>query len=97
MIGRGVFKNPFCFNQNYIDKQPTREELQSLLDYHLKLFDERQKELESRSSRYPYEPLKHFFKIYINNFPGASDLRAELMECRDTASVRAILKSKTTL
>lgn len=97
MIGRGVFKNPFCFNQNYIDKQPTREELQSLLDYHLKLFDERQKELESRGSRYPYEPLKHFFKIYINNFPGASDLRAELMECRDTASVRAILKSKTTL
>ena len=28
----------------------------------------------------PYESLKHFFKIYINNFPGAKDLRAKLME-----------------
>jgi len=28
----------------------------------------------------PYEPLKHFFKIYINNFPGASEVRAKLME-----------------
>ena len=28
----------------------------------------------------PYEPLKHFFKIYINNFPGAGEIRAKLME-----------------
>lgn len=97
MIGRGVFKNPFCFNKEYIDKKPSKEDLQDLLEYHLSLFDKRQKELEKRNSRYPYEPLKHFFKIYINNFPGASDLRAKLMECHDTASVRALLKSETTL
>lgn len=97
MIGRGVFKNPFCFNKEYIDKKPSKEDLQDLLEYHLSLFDKRQKELEKRNSRYPYEPLKHFFKIYINNFPGASGLRAKLMECHDTASVRALLKSETTL
>lgn len=28
----------------------------------------------------PYEPLKHYFKIYINNFPGAGEIRAKLME-----------------
>lgn len=88
MIGRGVFQNPFCFNKNYIDKTPTSEELRKLLDYHLDLFNLRQKELESRNSKYSYEPLKHFFKIYINNFPGASELRAKLMDCQDTAEVR---------
>ena len=93
MIGRGVFQNPFCFNRNYVDKQPTREELQALLNYHLDLFDLRQKELESRDSKYAYEPLKHFFKIYINNFPGASELRTKLMECKNTDEVRYIINT----
>ncbi len=93
MIGRGVFQNPFCFNKNYINKTPTPEELHKLLNYHLNLFDIRQKELESRGSKYAYEPLKHFFKIYINNFPGASDLRAKLMECKSTDEVRKVLNS----
>lgn len=91
MIGRGVFQNPFCFNKNYIEKNTTPEELRELLNYHLDLFDIRQKELESRGSKYAYEPLKHFFKIYINNFPGASDLRAKLMECKSTDEVRRTL------
>lgn len=93
MIGRGVFQNPFCFNKNYIDRQPTSTELRELLNYHLDLFDLRKSELESRGSKYAYEPLKHFFKIYINNFPGASELRAKLMECHNTSEVRALLKT----
>ncbi len=40
----------------------------------------------------PYEPLKHFFKIYVNNFPGAKDLRAKLMETHSTAEARAIIE-----
>lgn len=69
MIGRGVFQNPYCFT----DHVPTREELIELLKYHLGLYEEDCRHV-------PYEPLKHFFKIYINNFPGASDIRAKLME-----------------
>ena len=42
---------------------------------------------------YPYEPLKHFFKIYINNFPGAKELRAKLMETHSVAEARAIIES----
>ena len=38
-----------------------------------------------------YEPLKHFFKIYVNNFPGASDLRARLMETHTVNEARAVL------
>ena len=91
MIGRGVFQNPFCFSKQHLDKEPSRQELRNLLDYHLDLYDERATELESRGSRYAYEPLKHFFKIYINNFPGASDLRAKLMDCQNAAEVRQVL------
>ena len=41
----------------------------------------------------PYEPLKHFFKIYVNNFPGAKDLRTQLMETHSVAEARAIIKA----
>ena len=80
MIGRGVFQNPYCFT----DHQPSRDELMSLLFLHLDLYE---KYLSDQS----YEPLKHFFKIYINNFPGASDLRAKLMETHSVAEARKIL------
>ncbi len=39
----------------------------------------------------PYEPLKHFFKIYINNFPGAKDLRAKLMETHSVEEARELI------
>lgn len=83
MIGRGIFTNPYCFT----DHTPTRSELMELLNLHLDLFDKSCKD-QYRS----FEPLKHFFKIYLNNFPGASNLRAKLMETHSTAEVRAILK-----
>ena len=35
---------------------------------------------EKLSHEPSYEPLKHYFKIYINNFPGAGEIRAKLME-----------------
>ena len=40
----------------------------------------------------PYEPLKHFFKIYVNNFPGAKELRAKLMETHSISEARMILE-----
>ncbi|MBR2658293.1 tRNA-dihydrouridine synthase family protein [Candidatus Saccharibacteria bacterium] len=82
MIGRGVFQNPYCFT----DHEPTREELIELLKYHLSLYEEYPHEL-------PYEPLKHFFKIYINNFPGASDIRANLMETHSVEEAWGIIKN----
>ena len=46
----------------------------------------------SRSNTSQYEPLKHFFKIYINNFPGAKELRAKLMETHSVAEARTVLQ-----
>ena len=84
MIGRGVFANPFCFT----DHVATRDELMELLTLHLDLYEE-----QMNLHGLPYEPLKHYYKIYINNFPGASDLRARLMETHSVAEAREVLKS----
>ena len=79
MIGRGVFQNPYCFT----DHTPTQEELMDLLNLHLSLYE--------KYNFHSYEPLKHFFKIYINNFPGASDLRAKLMETHSIKEAREVI------
>lgn len=79
MIGRGVLENPYCFTNH----QSTKEELLDLLNYHLDLFEEH--------PLHSFEPLKHYFKIYINNYPGASTLRAKLMECHSVTEARKIL------
>lgn len=80
MIGRGVFQNPYCFT----DHTPTREESMELLKMHLDLY-------EKHHSHISYEPLKHFFKIYINNFPGAKELRAKLMETHSVLEANTVL------
>ncbi len=88
MIGRGVFEDPFCFTTHTDpDPQTLLTKKLELFNYHLDLFDQ--------YHCHPFEPLKHFFKIYINNFPGASDLRARLMLCKTTAEVRKILNTLT--
>lgn len=89
MIGRGVFQNPFCFRDDlktdgYSDR---KAELIKLLHYHLDQFDHYQ----SLMGR-PFETLKRFFKIYIRDFEGASDLRDKLMHTSSTDEVRSILK-----
>lgn len=84
MIGRGVFSNPFCF-----EKEPhihNREELIGLLHMQLDLFDE-----YSAKRPRPYDPIKRFFKIYIRDFPGASELREQLMHTRDTTAARQVI------
>ena len=82
MIGRGVFHNPFCFEKN--PHNHTKTELIELMRLHLDLYD--------KYEFTPYDPLKHFYKIYINNFPGASDIRTRLMETKSTTEARAILQ-----
>ncbi len=85
MIGRGVFQNPFCFEKE--PREHTREELLDLMRYHLDLYE--------KYNLAPYDPLKHFYKIYINNFPGASDIRAKFMETKSIAEARALLEEIT--
>lgn len=84
MIGRGIFKNPFAFEE--IPKEHTSEELLSLLRLHLDLFDK-----YTESEWRPFRPLRRFFKIYVRDFRGASELRNRLMHTDSTNEVRTLL------
>jgi tRNA-dihydrouridine synthase len=81
MIGRGVFADPFCFEK--VPASHSREELMGLLKYHLDLFDE--------YKLMSFEPLKRFFKIYVNGYYGAAEIREKLMRCKTTDEVRGII------
>lgn len=83
MIGRGVFKNPWVFNQIQIpnDKCQSIKLLKKHLDLYEKIFSEMK----------PYEPMKRFFKIYIQGFEGAAELREKLMETKNYQTARGVL------
>lgn len=85
MIGRGIFHNPYAFAAE--PRTHTREELIGLLRLQLDLHDKYSAEFAPRK----FEPLKRFFKIYIRDFDGASELRDKLMHSKDTQEVRDIL------
>lgn len=85
MIGRGIFTNPFAFEA--VPRAHSRQELLGLLRLQLDLHDKYSVELEPRR----FEPLKRFFKIYVREFDGASELRDQLMHTTSTDEVRALL------
>lgn len=89
MIGRGVFQNPFAFELEH--REHSQAEKLALLNLQLDLFDKYNRELEPR----PFDPLKRFFKIYIRDFAGASELREALMHTKSTDEVRRLLVSAT--
>lgn len=84
MIGRGVFHNPYAFEKDA--KTHSKSELLGLLQMQLDLYDQ-----YSALTGRPFETLKRFFKIYVRDFEGASELRHELMQCRSTDEVRATI------
>lgn len=84
MIGRGIFHNPFAFASS--DTQGSREQLLELLRLQLDLYDVH----HSQTGR-PFDTLKRFFKIYIRDFEGASQLRDKLMHCHSTLEVRGLI------
>lgn len=105
MIGRGVFENPYCFTEHEATLDKLMELFRLHLDLfdaqdmkHLARQAELMREnpefalkMDGKVRGLPFEPLKHYFKIYVAGFPGAAELRAKLMECRTTDEVRRVL------
>jgi tRNA-dihydrouridine synthase len=92
MIGRGIFQNPFAFAKveaSDIVLENKSRQLLDLLNYQLDLFDKYNEELEPRK----FDPLKRYFKIYVRDFAGASELREKLMHTKTTDEVRQLLNS----
>jgi len=72
MIGRGVFHNPWLFAG--IDPQTkTVAERLSLLKQHVQLYQNTWKNKKN------FQILKKYFKIYLSDFEGASEMRMQFM------------------
>ncbi len=87
MIGRGIFQNLYIFNDQGITNmsQLTAEQKLNLLLSHIALHSARW------GTQTRYTLLKKFYKIYINGFPLAGDLRAKLMETEDIEQALALI------
>jgi len=87
MVGRGIFKNPWMFNPT-LNEINTDERLH-LLSKHIKTYQ------AVWSDQKSFNLLKRFFKIYVQQFDGASTLRASLMDTRNTEEALEIISSVT--
>lgn len=86
MIARGIFHNPWVFSSG--KKEHKTQEYVELLLKHVTLFEQTYGEKKN------FAIMKKFFKMYINSFPGAGELRVKLMECKSYASTREVLSSE---
>ncbi len=77
MIGRGIFDNPYLFSGNLTLSDKTPEEKMQLLLDHMHLWQ------DTWGDTKHFPALRKFFKVYANGFPGAQELRMQLMETQD--------------
>lgn len=70
-----------------LNEQAIIDKRLNLLTLQLDLYDQ----YAAQTGR-PFETLKRFFKIYVRDFAGASELRDQLMHTKSTDEVRSILK-----
>ena len=95
MIGRGIFENPYLFSENIALSDKTQQEKMQLLLDHMRLWQ------DTWGNTKHFPTLRKFFKVYANGFPGAQELRMQLMETQNpeetehivTAFLRAISSS----
>ena len=86
MIGRGVFHDPYIFNQKQTIKNKTASQKINLLLKHLKIYEEQSKNLAS------FHSLKKFIKIYIKSFDQALVLRDQLMKSKSPLELKTIIQ-----
>lgn len=86
MIGRGIFQNPWAFDTSDTPHVGTPRELLDVMERHVRLFT------EVWGERKNYAILKKFYKIYVNNFHGATDWRVRAMATNSADEILALLK-----
>ena len=84
MIATGILSNPWAFEKT--EKEYSLENNKEVLIKHLDLYS------KTKESNKAYGVMKKFFKMYINNFEGAADLRAKLMTTKNVKEAFKLLK-----
>lgn len=86
MIGRGIFGNPWFFNEGRTEPPSIHERLSAMVE-HAKLFDELLGEIKS------FEIMKKHFKAYVSGFDGAKEVRMKFMACHSAVEVEKVFHS----
>ncbi len=87
MLGRAIFGNPYVFHKDIkMNDLPIKDRLTIMLE-HTQLFDELLGDIKS------FAIMKKHYKAYVNGFPGAAELRAELMNTNTYKEVETIVQS----
>lgn len=85
MVGRGIFGNPWLFDSKKKEAPTIKEKLKVLVE-HMKLFEKLMKGQKS------FAVMKKHFKVYVNGFLGAKELRNKLMTTNNSKEVVKIVK-----
>ena len=85
MIGRGIFENPYLFSENIALSDKTQQEKMQLLLEHMRLWQ------DTWGNTKHFPTLRKFFKVYANGFPGAQELRMQLMETQNPEETEHIV------
>lgn len=88
MIGRGIFHNPWAFEQQDPPAVHDRQEYIDVLLNHVRLYNQTWGKTKN------FEVMKKFFKMYVKDFRGANELRQELMETHSLEEVGDVLKKE---
>lgn len=84
MIGRGIFGNPWLFGSLKKDDVPFEQRMIVLLE-HTRLFEEMFSEIKN------FELMKKHYKAYVNNFPGASEMRNKMFDAKNSEDIASII------
>ncbi len=84
MIGRGIFGNPWLFDENKKEVSIS-EKLEVMLE-HTKLYTEL---LPMKN----FNIMKKHYKAYVNGFDGAKELRVKLMDCTSYEDIEGLTKA----
>jgi tRNA-dihydrouridine synthase len=87
MVGRGVFHDPYVFREDSPWSGMTKTQKLELYTKHVKLFAKTWANAERK-----IVTLNKFCKIYIEGFPGAKELREELMNATSIEELLRLLE-----
>lgn len=87
MIGRGIFHNMWAFDKSIPPHEGTPQEYLAVMERHIRLFAEVWGDTKN------YAILKKFYKIYVNNFYGATEWRVKFMETSTAEEALSLLNS----
>lgn len=85
MIARGVFSNPWAFERGEKIVEHSKQEYLDILKKHLELFE------KTWGTGKNYHIMKKFFKMYVREFEGASEMRQQLMETDNANEARVLI------